>query len=449
MGHGGYLYLVNGTTYDWHLSNQTSEFMERWTFPSMILSGSVEEVYIEWGQFHGHDPTRDKGDLSYTFAASEHNFQLEARATRGFQLLVRLGGISTWNDHQGAIIDLSWVDGGTHYPRFNGVCFVLSGTGPNFVSTSNRPLSVSWMQASLGMIGQRPLRHVCMPGSHDSGISVINGGTLFGDARVCQTQVKSIADQLAFGIRFFDIRPVIASSRYYTGHYGNLPGLGWQGVNGQSISQIVQQINVFTAVNKELVILSISHDFNTDEGRDYRAFTQDEWDGLFQELAELEHLFTHPRSTNDLTLLTMNQLIGNKQAAVIVVVSLDRSHLTLGNFAGRGFYYISQFPFYDNYANSNDPNVMMEDQLQKLRRQRDDPDKPLFSLDWTLTHRTLQDVTVGPSILEMASFMDPRLVTYVIPSCSSEIFPNILNIDKVENTNSIAVATAINTLFAS
>ena len=323
------------------------------------ILGSVEEVYIEWGQYLGHAPTRDKGDLSYTFAGTEHNFQVEARAVSGFHLRVRLGGITTWNDHQG------------------------------------------------------------------------------------------IAEQLALGIRFFDIRPVIAGGEFYTGHYGNLPGLGWQGVNGQSIRQIVQQMNSFTAINKEVVILSISHDFNTDAGRDYRGFNQEECNGFVQELTRLDSLFASTRSTTDLTLLTMNQLIGNKQAAVIVVVSLDRSHFTLGDFAGRGFYYDSQFPFYDNYANSNDPNVMIEDQLRKLNHKRDDPDRPVFSLDWTLTQRTLQDVTIGPSILEMASFMDPRLVTYVIPSCSSKTFPNILSIDKVDNATSIAVTTAINTLFAS
>ena len=409
----------------------------------------MEEVYIEWAQYVGHDPTRDKGDLSYTVAGTEYNFQVEARAVNGFQLLVRLGGMSTWNDRQGATIDLSWVGRRTQYPRFNGVCFVLSGTGQNFVSSSTRPLTVPWMQASLGTIGQRPLRHVCMPGSHDSGISVITGGTLFGDARVCQTQVKSIADQLAFGTRFFDIRPVIAGGHFYTGHYGNLPALGWQGVNGQSIRQIVQQMNAFTAINKEVIILSISHDFNTDAGRNYRGFNQEEWNGLFDELIRLDSLFVASRDTTDLTLLTMNQLIGNKQAAVIVVVSLDRSHLTLGNFAHHGFYYDFQLPFYDDYANSNDPNILIEDQLQKLHLQRDHPDKPLFSLDWTLTHRTLQDVTIGPSILEMASFMNPRLAAFVIPSCSSKTFPNILSIDKVNNATSIAVATAINALFAS
>ena len=406
-------------------------------------------MYLEWGQYLGHDPTRDKGDLTYTLAGTEHNFQVEARAISSFQLSVCLGGISTWNNRQGETIDLSWVDRSTQYPRFNGVYFILSGTGHDFVSSSTRPLTVSWMQASLEMIGKRPLRHVCMPGSHDSGISVINGGTLFGDARSSQTQANSIADQLALGIRFFDIRPVIAGGGFYTGHYGNLPGLGWQGVNGQSIRQIIQQMNAFTASNKELLILSISHDFNTDAGRHYRGFNQEEWDRFLQELSGLDSLFLSPQGTPDLTLLTMNQLIGNKQAAVIVVIFIDRSHLTLGNFTGRGFYYDSQFPFYDNYANSNDPKVLMEDQLRKLHLERNHPDKPLFSLDWTLTQRTLQDVTIGPSVLEMASFMDPRLVTNVIPSCSAKTFPNILSIDKADNATSIAVATAINALFAS
>ena len=413
------------------------------------MLGSVEEIYIEWGQYIGHDPARDTGDLSYSLAGTEGNFQIEARAAGGFHLLVRLGGISTWSDCQGATIDLSWVDRTVQYPRFNGMCFVLSGTVRSLISTSTRPLTVPWMQAGLETLGQRPLRHICMPASHDSGISVITGGTVFGDARVCQTQVRSVADQLAFGNRFFDIRPVLAGGGYYTGHYGNIPGLGWQGVNGQSISEIVAQINAFIRDNKELIILSISHDYNTDAGRQYRGFDQEEWNRLLQELSTLNSLYIASQNTTDLTLLTLNQFISKKRAAVVIVVSFDRSHLTLGNYAGRGFYYASQFPIYDSYANSSDPNTLADDQFRKMHIQRSHPDKPPFSLDWTLTHRTWQDVTIGPSILEMADFMDPRLATCVIPSCSSKTYPNFLSIDKVSNTTSIAVAMAINVLFAS
>ena len=37
----------------------------------------------------------------------------------------------------------------------------------------------NWMQSTLGVIGNRPLRSICMPGSHDAGMSVIEGQTAF------------------------------------------------------------------------------------------------------------------------------------------------------------------------------------------------------------------------------------------------------------------------------
>lgn len=34
------------------------------------------------------------------------------------------------------------------------------------------------MSTILDVIGERQLRYICMPGSHDAGMSVINGDTL-------------------------------------------------------------------------------------------------------------------------------------------------------------------------------------------------------------------------------------------------------------------------------
>ena len=129
---------------------------------------------------------------------------------------------------------------------------------------------------------------------------------------------------VASGSRYFDLRPVISGGVYKAGHYSYIDALNsWQGGNGQTIAEIIQQINAFTASNKELIILNLSHDYNTDAGNDpYRSFTQAEWDALFEQLAGLSNLWVAPGdpTTVDLTTVKLNNFIGGGRAAVVVIV---------------------------------------------------------------------------------------------------------------------------------
>jgi hypothetical protein len=60
-----------------------------------------------------------------------------------------------------------------------------------------------------------------------------------------------------------------------------------QGINGEYLSDIVDEINGFTANNGELIILHISHAYNTDEG--YRDMNNDEFNKVFDILEGLTH----------------------------------------------------------------------------------------------------------------------------------------------------------------
>lgn len=407
-----------------HASGQSAHMLS-------ILSGDIFNQYVEWDGNIFDDQSDDAGEAIYTMETVGDSFQLQARAPSSqYTLQALLDGITTANNPEGSTINLGW--------RHDTVTpFILSGEAGNF--WSNNPPS-DWMHASLDQLGTWPIRHICMPGSHDAGMSVITTSTssfITSDNTI--TQLAGIDQRLALGSRYFDIRPAIVNGQFYTGHYSNIDVLGWQGGSGQSIDQIIQQINSFTAYNKELIILNLSHDYNGDAG--FRNFNQTEWNSLLQKLTSINDLFVvNDPSAVDISTYTLNQFIGNGDAAVVVVFAPGGS-ATLGQYANRGFFYNSQFNVYNSYSDTDDLQTMETDQINKLRQQRTSPDSPLFLLSWTLTE-AWEDIVTG-SIINLAQEADPRISQVVWPAISAQSYPNILYVDAF-NSQITALAIAIN-----
>jgi hypothetical protein len=436
MGQGGFIVLVNGTPYQWRQTYHHSYQMNSWGFPPTISPGSAVPVYVEWDQNITAHEKDDGGEVNYTLEGTNNFFQLQARGSPGFTLKVFLQGIATQNNVQGSTLNLGWVHDGS-------VNFILSGQAGNF-SSSNPP--VAWMQSNIHTLGNRPLRHICVPGSHDAGMSRKTGGTAGAFDCNVLTQSLSIGGQLNIGSRYFDIRPVISGGHYSAGHYSKV-GKSWQGGNGEAIQDIINEINAFTVNNHELIVLNLSHDMNTDVGNEsYRPFTPAEWTGLLNQMKGIRNLFVAPNATTvDLTTLPLVQFIGNNQAAVIVVVESD---ITLGDFANAGFYRYAQFNAYNAYSGTNDKNTMSNDQIQKMRSNRTSPDSQYFILSWTLTQDATEAATcflgTASSIIALASQANPQLYMKVLPACSKQTYPNVLYIDSLNQSDVTALAMAIN-----
>ena len=441
MGQGGKITFVNGTRCDWESLGQRSYQMNSWDFPAVIAAGTTATVYVEWGQSIFKTQSDDSGVVTYTLSGTDLSFQLVASAGNGFDLSVVLTSLSTPGNPQGSTINLEWNHDGF-------VNFILAG-GPGSLTSSNPPSG--WMQENLGLLGSQSLRHLCIPGSHDSGMSTFTSGTAFGTANNTQAQTLDVSGQLQLGVRYFDIRPVVSGGQYYTGHYSgpiDLPVIGpsMQGANGQSIASIISDVNTYTANNQELVVLYLSHDMETDLGSaNYPPFTQDNWNGLLAQLKGLNHLFVAPNPTTvDLTLLKLSDFIGS-QAAVVVVVDPAGSGITLGDFAAQGFYTPINFSVYNQYADTNDLSTMQTNQLGKLAAQRPNPDAGYFLLSWTLTQSNAQAAVPGSeSILELAATANPALYSALLPVCSTQTYPNILYIDGVNSSDIAALAMAVN-----
>lgn len=260
---------------------------------------------------------------------------------------------------------------------------------------SNSGSYAGWMQQSMGSLANRTLKHICMPGSHDAGMGVFSPGTIGAHFANTQTQYLDFYQQLMAGSRYFDLRPVLSRGQWVAGHYSAV-GEIWLGGNGQSLKDIIQQVNDFTAKYQELIIINISHTLDTDN--QYQDLTQTQWDSLFTTLKGINnrHIANNPGNT-DFSNHRLADFITDR-AAVFIVAQLP-SNMQLGAFANQGFYSGQNFPFYDQYSNSNNLEVMKNDQLAKLKQQRNivaDPRdrKDMFHIfSWTLTQQP-EDVLV-------------------------------------------------------
>ena len=348
--------------------------------------------------------------------------------------------------------------GGPALVAFNNMLYVgWQGMDTQHSLNVAQILAPNWMQSNLGTLDDLPLEELCMPGSHDAGMSQFGTHTAFSTACNTQTQGLSLYNQLLAGVRYFDIRPVISAGVYKTGHYSHISVIGWQGGNGELIADIIDDINTFTASYSELIVLNSSHGYDTDN--DYQNLTQAQWNSLFQQLRGLSHLFIAPPAASNLTNLTLGDFIGNDNPAVVVVLDYTQdgstSGITLGGYASQGFYTngtttVGGQPYsatslnvYNEYSNTDSLSFMESDQLAKMQQNALQPGR-LFLLSFTLT----QQGAVAPCILEQAATaVDPALPGWVIDNCSAALYPNILFEDAV-GTDNAQVAVYINSNYA-
>lgn len=126
----------------------------------------------------------------------------------------------------------------------------------------------TWMTDMWSSLADRRLNSVCLPGSHDSGMSVLNVSTIGSVDSNTKTQSLSVAQQLAAGARYFDLRPTMWNGTLYSGHMSDIAG--WRGSAGERMTDIVTGISQFLsqaspAPSNEIIILKFSHylDYNT------------------------------------------------------------------------------------------------------------------------------------------------------------------------------------------
>ncbi len=390
--------------------------MIEWDLPNQIKPGEIKTVSTQWGFLGKMSDDAAETGYSVNTPSGQVGFQVQARYTNAPQLNVLLDRASTFGNPQGSKINLGFVN-------YEDTPFIFSGAGQGSFGSTNPP--VNWMQQSLPNLGCLPLNRICMPASHDSGMSQFNGKTAFATAENTLTHNTDVAGQLQAGFRFFDIRPVISKGQFFTGHYSEIVGV-WQGGNGQSIASIIDQVNAFLDKNKELVIINLSHTLDTDNG--YKSFTQDEQNRLFTQLLRLKYRYIAPTGVKDLSTLKLNDFIRAGPAVIILLDNVQANeHMNAGSFTNQGFYTNSQLSIYNQYANTDQVALMSRDQIGKMKAQRTKNNSGMFLLSWTLT--TVLNVRLFSLLAHGALFPD------LWPAMTANAYPNFIMLDGIGSAN--------------
>lgn len=382
-------------------------------------------MYVEYGtRWFSKD---DAGEAYYDIAGASEKFSILGRKPKDYELTISLTDMGTKQSPKGSKIGLGF--------RHDAAVNWIMSTDEDGQWSSNSGTYADWMHQSMGSLANRTLKHICMPGSHDAGMGTFNPGTVGAHFANTQTQYLDFKGQLMAGSRYFDLRPVLTEGKWVAGYYSGLK-VGdddvWVGGNGQLLDDIIKQINDFTAEYQELVIINLSHTIDTDN--DYSDLGQSQWDQLFNKLKGIQNRFTaeDPGET-DYSTKVLGDFITDR-ASVFVVAQLS-SHIQLGDYAKQGFFASNNFPLYDSYSNTNDLASMRDDQLKKLKGERNivaDSGKrkdKFHVLSWTLTQQPEDVLNLDRAILNLNAAAFDDLVEKAWNAFTPESFPNVLYVD--------------------
>lgn len=430
MGEGGYITMLNATDRKWIKQAQHSYQMHSWNFPQEIMPGTTKRIYVEWDDTIFHNRDDDGGEVRYQLEGTcGASFELDAIGrghrrivARADKKLPRLFGCEMEE------AELGWIHNGS-------VNFTIAGDKNGFCVTGDN--CSDFIQRTLTLYPQVTLQALCILGAHDAGMSVCQNGTGGATSKNTVTQTYSIAGQLQWGARYFDLRPTISGGTFYTGHYSSSAGKVQFGANGQKMSDIITQINSFTREHRELVILNLSHDLNTDVGfADYREFSSNEWQSLLQALTAINHLRCIDRP-GDLSSWKVRDLLAGGPAVLIIVEPAGKIPVALEN---KGFFPKSCLSPYNSYSNTDNLSQMAADQIMKMHANKD----TYFLLSWTLTQNAASAVLSYGSIIELAEQANGAVADQLYDAVGSGGRPNILYIDKVGFQTNGAIVHAIN-----
>lgn len=253
-----YVTVVNLTPHGIKLQNTHSYQMDKFDFGD-IPQGRARQNTVEYkGGWYTKD---DAGEAYYNIEGTDKNFALRVKSY-----------VPSSNPRR-VMLDLSGMNLGQREYVFPGaetsVSLIITGSNLFGFQASLRHGSGNWMRKMYDVIRDRHVRHLIMPGSHDAGMSKItNQITSIGSEQNTQNQAVNIYDQLRAGARWFDLRigsvhPNDDPGRhdgFWAMHVSDEMASIAIGNTGESLDNIINEINTFTSENPgEIIFMPIRY----------------------------------------------------------------------------------------------------------------------------------------------------------------------------------------------
>jgi len=433
-----YLTIVNGCNQDFEFLGANQWQMRNWDGQWVTIpAGESAQFDINFVQGLFTKDSDTGGEAYFRIKNTDKRFHISADYVSSMspKLRARISydGIGTKDTTQGTMFDLGFPT----KRNGNTLQWVLTGSDSyGYWSSANPP--VTYLHSMLNVIGERKLKYVTMIGSHDAGMSEIDGSTAFSTWQNTQTQWLDVYGQLVRGSRWFDIRPCLGNSgKHMTCHY-SVSSNGAVGSNGLEVDEVIAQINRFMDESPgELVIIDLNNEsgFDTDRRtpeQSYNRLTDDQWRPIWEKWRDgIKKPCKGFDSVARLDDLTMNTLIGDGQGCVI---TLFRS-IPATEDASKGFYSYGKLSAYNSYANTDEYEKMRTDQLSKLQQNRklgkegDSGTKDgFFLLSWTMTLGVNDIVT---PLADRAAIAQSSLFWSAYLAFTPYSYPNVIYVDFV------------------
>lgn len=250
-----YITIVNLTPHRFVLDRSRTHSYQMDTFDwDDIPQGRARQNTAEYTKKFGKNPVDDGGEVYYSIQGTSKTFVVRARThipdSYPRRTVIDLTGMG--------LGQREYLDPG----KETGVTLVITGSDSYGFTASLRHGQGNWMKGMYDVIKDRQMQHIVMPATHDSGMSQISGKIeSIGTNVNTQTQGLNIYNQLRAGARLFDLRvgsvhKLLNKNDYsfWTMHVSDELAQVVIGNTGESLDDVVKEINQFTAENPGEVI---------------------------------------------------------------------------------------------------------------------------------------------------------------------------------------------------
>ncbi|KAL3477483.1 PLC-like phosphodiesterase [Aspergillus californicus] len=326
------------------------------------------------------------------------------------------------------------------------VTLVITGSNDHGFMASLSHARGNWMKQMYNVIKDRPLQHIIMPGTHDSGMSTISGQIVsIGNEANTQTQALNIYDQLRVGARWFDLRIIsvhqsnTADYAFWVAHVNDENADVPVGNTGESLNDIINEINRFTTENPgEIVFFNVRYLVGLRRmplGGPIR-WTSDIVNNFFTQLKRINNRCGNLDTGVQFQRQKASYFMDRNDGAGCVIFLLNGGNLQGGvprASVPDGLYPASQMAINDNWSNKATTQPVAENQISVWsaipRTQPFAKDQFLIS-QWlvsadavTTTALTIQNIAIIPT--------NPALYWAGVNALSPTKWPNVLLVDYI------------------
>jgi hypothetical protein len=433
-----YITVVNLTPHRIKLDGTHSYQMDTFDFGDVPQGRARQNTVKYRGTWYTRD---DAGEAYYRIDGTDKQFAL------------RVKSYIPSSDPRRVVLDLSGMGLGQREYVFPGgdtaVSLVITGSARFGFQASLRHGQGNWMRGVYDVIRDRPVRHLIMPGSHDAGMSKITNKIVsIGSEENTQNQGVSIYDQLRAGSRWFDLRigsvhPNGDASRnngFWVMHLSDEMATLAIGNTGESLDEVVSEVNRFTAENPgEIIFFSLRYLVGRYEFPDRGPIL---WDAtltnsFFAKLRGINNrcgnLDTNTGFQNQPASYFMDRNGGKGCVLLLLTGHLDGEGVPREATAD-GIYDISRISIQDHWSNKMQASDMAPDQIKTWRSvQRGGGSADYGSLliaQWLVTPDALASTayTLQSFALEPTN---PSLYSAGVNGMDPEHWPNVLLADYV------------------